>query len=732
MLIGQERAGKTSLKKSLKGEKFDPEERSTRGVDIDPSQCKITTEIWKAGERSLSGENVMDALSFEYHAAKVTLENLKGLHESEVRNEEDGDVGEQKRDDMSNEEDHRKEKPPASELSTQDRRQTPEPTQDRDETKSDTPASPKDSVGPDSQPESESLEGENDMPLNSEPELTEDIAQRIETLLQKEEQEDDDEIYCTLWDFAGQSIFYTTHPLFLTARAIYLLVHGLNRDPRERADFLLRQGSFKKVQDANLVRTNLDFLHFWMTSIASLANSEDVAAEEGSATPPPVIFVSTHADKPFNDESPRDLAREIFGSLQGKPYKSHLVRDFYVVDNSRSGSQEEDPEAKRLRGKILEIASKLPREKIPLKWLKFEKVIKAAAQEGCNRLKLPAVQQIAFGCGIAEEKELQVLLDFLHDLRIVVHFDDTRQLDDLVVLNPQWLVDIFKEVITVKPFESQQRAFEEHWRTLEETGVLKRELLEHVWSHLMNELDTVEALLSIMEKFSLICRWRSSSTTEEYLVPHMLMSHPDTEGFKELLSRTNGSSLFIRFSGSPPPQVLFPHLLVCLIREWPKRWSCTRQPELFRNAARLFFDQPDNTLVLFCHSSVIEVSLHVTTSTSSTFLEETCQRTYAVLQLALGHMCRECRWLKANFHELCVRCPVCCGGAQQRSRCSAHRVVNCREIECLHFFSETELRELPQPIRCDQPLVAVDNTVPVQMFSCWFGEVSGTCFIVGF
>ena len=126
----------------------------------------------------------------------------------------------------------------------------------------------------------------------------------------------------------------------------------------------------------------------------------------------------------------------------------------------------------------METASKLPREEIPVKWLKFEKILKATVQNVCNRLKLPAVQNIAFGCGIADEKELQVLLDFLHDLRIVVHFDDTRQLDDLVVLKPQWLVDIFKEVITVKLFESHQRAFEEHWRTLEKTGVLKRELLE--------------------------------------------------------------------------------------------------------------------------------------------------------------------------------------------------------------------------------------------------------------
>ena len=37
MLVGQERTGKTSLKKSLKGETFDNREESTDGIEADPS-----------------------------------------------------------------------------------------------------------------------------------------------------------------------------------------------------------------------------------------------------------------------------------------------------------------------------------------------------------------------------------------------------------------------------------------------------------------------------------------------------------------------------------------------------------------------------------------------------------------------------------------------------------------------------------------------------------------------
>ena len=44
MLIGQNRAGKTSLKKSLLGLKFDPGEQSTVGIEVDPSRFELDVD----------------------------------------------------------------------------------------------------------------------------------------------------------------------------------------------------------------------------------------------------------------------------------------------------------------------------------------------------------------------------------------------------------------------------------------------------------------------------------------------------------------------------------------------------------------------------------------------------------------------------------------------------------------------------------------------------------------
>ena len=68
MLIGRDRSGKTSLKKSLRGEPFNPDEDSTVGIDVDPSYFKVSTEIWKIGEKDQE-RNSETPISYEYRVA---------------------------------------------------------------------------------------------------------------------------------------------------------------------------------------------------------------------------------------------------------------------------------------------------------------------------------------------------------------------------------------------------------------------------------------------------------------------------------------------------------------------------------------------------------------------------------------------------------------------------------------------------------------------------------------
>lgn len=71
MVIGQARAGKTSLIKSLLGLTFDPEEKST--VGIDPSSCRIDVDQAKDWQRT---DQNLDVSQYADELASVAAKEL--------------------------------------------------------------------------------------------------------------------------------------------------------------------------------------------------------------------------------------------------------------------------------------------------------------------------------------------------------------------------------------------------------------------------------------------------------------------------------------------------------------------------------------------------------------------------------------------------------------------------------------------------------------------------------
>ena len=80
ILIGQDRAGKTSLKKSLLGLPFDPKEQSTEGIEVDPSKCEIDVDQVKNWHST--SENKPGLLECSKQVAKMVAEKMIRLEES--------------------------------------------------------------------------------------------------------------------------------------------------------------------------------------------------------------------------------------------------------------------------------------------------------------------------------------------------------------------------------------------------------------------------------------------------------------------------------------------------------------------------------------------------------------------------------------------------------------------------------------------------------------------------
>ena len=108
-----------------------------------------------------------------------------------------------------------------------------------------------------------------------------------------------------------------------------------------------------------------------MSSLASLmSDCQQVEPEKLASLGkfPAVFLVCTHADQPYCDRNPFELAYEIFGDLQSKPYGAHLF-EVFCVDNTKSGTKSECKEIMRLRETVHVVSKKLPHviEAIPIK-----------------------------------------------------------------------------------------------------------------------------------------------------------------------------------------------------------------------------------------------------------------------------------------------------------------------------------------------------------------------------
>ena len=194
--------------------------------------------------------------------------------------------------------------------------------------------------------------------------LPEDVTKLVEQYLSSVEHEEDSsgrEIVVTVWDFAGQHLYYASHPIFLSPRAVYLLVYNMSKDLNAPAEPCVRQGVHDIILDNANDETNLDNILSWLVSVHSIrpggrpGTSQGTQETKGSEEElpyvrPPVILVGTHADCPYED--PKRMEAQIKKSLSGKVYEQHVLRPLFRVNNTLSG---EDQGVQKLQQKINEV-----------------------------------------------------------------------------------------------------------------------------------------------------------------------------------------------------------------------------------------------------------------------------------------------------------------------------------------------------------------------------------------
>ncbi|XP_060604987.1 uncharacterized protein LOC132757658 [Ruditapes philippinarum] len=177
---------------------------------------------------------------------------------------------------------------------------------------------------------------------------------------------------------------------------------------------------------------------------------------------------------------------------------------------------------------------------------------------------------------IEREEELELFLRFHHESGNILYYSDDK-LSDTIVLDPQWLIDAFKSLITAKMFCCRKPNIFKKWIQFDQSAILTRELVDAIWkqdeSSTFKEYD--ELLLEYLEKLGFISKPRQQSDEigeiNYYFAPCVLKTSPpeDLLVCSDCKNRRSTSVLCFTTTSGFLPTAVFNKLLAACIDKWP-------------------------------------------------------------------------------------------------------------------------------------------------------------------
>ena len=343
------------------------------------------------------------------------------------------------------------------------------------------------------------------------------------------------EITTHFWDFGGQEIMHATHQFFLSKRCVYVLVLDSRKD--EKAEY-------------------------WLKRIRSFGGDS------------PILVVLNKID-----QHPSFRVDERF--LQDK-YES--IQDFFRIScKTRSG-------IKNFQKKLKQMLWDLPlrQMEIPVKWHAVKQQFEDMTE---NYISYDQFKERCKEGDITEEYEQNILLEYLNDLGIILHYEKLRLLDTQV-LNPLWLTNGVYRIINSKLVSKNN-------------GYFKEEQLNYIINDLRDQPDEQGPLYkypqnkllfiaNMMRQFELCFRVEDS----QYTVPDLLPVQQKAVQFQP-------GEKVLRFVVHYPnflPNTVFPRLMVRLHdhiyqkREW-RTGMTLYEPLIFKSIANIVVDKDARRLI---------------------------------------------------------------------------------------------------------------------------------------
>ena len=216
------------------------------------------------------------------------------------------------------------------------------------------------------------------------------------------------EIKANFWDFGGQEIMHATHQFFLSERSLYILLLNARRDENPE---------------------------YWLKLIENFGGDS------------PILVVINKIDENPAFELNRKFLQEKYPSIRG--FHRLSCKSNEGVEEFSRILQEELTKVKHLEIKW------------PKSWFNIKNRLENLSPvytsdfafddkgEHCNFIQYNEYEMMCNEEGINDESEQNTLVDFLHDLGVILHFKDIPLLNTYV-LEPEWVTNAVYKLINSK------------------------------------------------------------------------------------------------------------------------------------------------------------------------------------------------------------------------------------------------------------------------------------------